>query len=842
MRQRYVPALHRWVHNSIRYWSSRSPEKSRYSMYRNFPLLLLLFFLSGASALVYELLWMKELGLLFGNASYAMATTLAAFFLGLAVGGYHWGSRVSWHDRPLQLYGILELCVAICAAGYFLILAGYAWLYPYLFTLFGDSRVLFIAVKFLLSMVILFPPAYFMGGTLPVISQAAVSRVEQVGTKVSLLYAVNTLGAVVGVFLAGFVLPPLLGFSGSYLAVMGVNTLLGVIAIMVARKQPRPVNAKTESGKTARGFLSLQVLAFLSGMAMLALQVLWGRMFAQVLQNSVYTFAIVLMMYLFSMALGGMLANRLMYLRLDPVSVMFILLLGGALLVALTPFEFIWLSDNLHYIGGNEDWHGYVMQIMLDAFLLMGPALLLLGSVFPFLLKLSEKSGLIAGKAVGQLVAINTAGAISGSLLAGFVLLDFLGLWSGIRLMAVMYVLAAWLWLERSRRHDARAAYIPAAMILLLVSLLDTSKLPAVRVDPVIDEESLLQVWEGSAATVAVIRRGAHLKIKVDNYYTLGGTGSYQLERFQGRLPILLHANPEAVYVLGLGTGISAGAALSLPIDTLLVTELLPEVIEASDKYFARYNNDLFYDPRARVISEDGRNYLRGTRESYDVIISDLFVPWKAGTGNLYSLEHYQEVFQHLDKDGLFMQWLPAYQLSRPELSIIMRTMQEVFPQITVWRGDFSALKPIIGLLGHKNKTPLSRQAGLFRQRDSVQGVPLLAYYAGSLGPLHEQLSKFPANTDNHPVIEFLSPITQRRIKAEKQHWLAGDELIALLGSLLEKDDHFFLSAVPESMRNLPAAGYHLHFAQLLKQQGRLNRAEKEMAMYQEEIAASTPP
>ena len=187
------------------------------------------------------------------------------------------------------------------------------------------------------------------------------------------------------------------------------------------------------------------------------------------------------------------------------------------------------------------------------------------------------------------------------------------------------------------------------------------------------------------------------------------------------------------------------------------------------------------------------------------------------------------------------MQWLPAYQLSKPELSIIMHTMQEVFPQITVWRGDFSALKPIIGLLGHKNKTPLSTRAGLFRQRDSAQGVPLLAYFAGSLEPLHEQLPESPVNTDNHPVIEYLSPITQRRIKAEKQHWLAGDELLALLGSLLEKDDGFYLSAVPERLRKLPAAGYHLHFAQLLKQQGRLTGAEKEMAMYRKITAAIQP-
>ena len=805
-------------------------------MNKSFPLILLLFFFSGASALVYEVLWLKELGLLFGNASYAMATTLAAFFLGLAVGGYHWGNRVHAYNNPLKLYGVLELGVAVCAAGYFIILNGYALVYPHIFALFGDNRILFTSVKFGLAVLILFPPAYFMGGTLPVISHFAVRQADQLGHKVSLLYAANTLGAVVGVFLAGFILPPLLGFSKSYLSAMFVTALIAVIAIVVSKEQPFHV---TETRKILKneteGFLHLKILAFISGMAMLALQVLWGRMFAQVLQNSVYTFSIILMTFLFSMALGGILANRLMQLRLDPYLSMFGLLIGGALLVALTPFEFIWLTDHLHYIGSNEGWDEYVAQVMLKAFLIMGPPLLLLGSIFPFLIKLSEKENLITGKTVGQLSAINTAGAIAGSILAGFVILDFLGLWSGIRLIAMIYVLAAWLWLDRRQSYRTYTTYVPALTILLLVSLLDTTKLPIVRVDPVIDEESLLEAWEGSAGTVAVIRRGKHLKIKVNNFYTLGGTGSYELEQFQGHLPVMLHPNPKAVYVLGLGTGITAGASLSFPIEKLVVTELVPEVVAASDKYFARYNNGLFYDPRARVVNEDGRNYLRGTEENFDVIISDLFVPWKAGTGNLYSREHYQAVFDRLGDQGLFMQWLPAYQLSKTEMSIIIRTMLDVFPQITVWRGDFSALKPIIGLLGHKTTAPLSREAWIFNPKaDNEERVPLLAHYAGNLNLLRDQFSEISPNTDDLPVIEFLSPITQRQIKADKQNWLAGEELIAFMDTLQAKDDAFYLSELDENLKKLPAAGYHLHSAQLLKQQGKLTKAKQEMEIFKE--------
>jgi spermidine synthase len=805
-------------------------------MNRNFLLIIILFFFSGMSALIYEILWLKELGLLFGNASYAMATTLAAFFWGLAVGSYQWGKRVYTYNNPLKLYALLELGVAGCAAGYFIILKLYALIYPEIFAWLGNDRFFLTAVKFVLAILILFPPAYFMGGTLPVISQFAVRHVNQLGQKVSLLYVANTLGAVSGVFLAGFYLPGLLGFTKSYLLAMLMTVCVALIAIMISKTQhiqdPQPIEPTNSTGNT---ILDLKLLAFLSGLLILSLQVLWGRMFAQVLQNSVYTFAIILMVFLFCLALGGMLANRLMLIPIDPQKSMFGLLLTGSLLVAITPFEFFWLTDNLHYIGANEDWNAYLIQVTLKAFLIMGPPLVLLGSIFPLLIKLSEKENIAAGIMIGQLASINTAGAILGPLLAGFVILDTLGLWSGIRLVAIVYAICAWLWINHCRLNKTHNSLLPALAILLMVSVLDTAKLPVVKIDPVIDDESLLETWEGSAGTIAVIRRGEHLKVKFNNYYTLGGTGSYELEQFQGYLPILLHTNPNSVYVLGLGTGITAGAGLAFPIKRLVVTELIPEVVKASDKYFSRYTNQLFYDPRATIIEEDGRNYLRGTREHFDVITSDLFVPWKAGVGNLYSLEHYQTILNRLNDNGLFMQWLPTYQLSKTELFIIIRTMLEVFPQVTVWRGDFSALKPIIGLLGHQTIAPLSKNAWLFKQDNAnKERIPLLAHYVGNLQPIRDIFSDAMINTDDLPIIEFMAPITQRQIKSGKRNWMAGDELIAFMRQLQEQDNSFYLSEIDTNQLALPEAGLHIHYAQLLKQQGKLTKAQQEMEIFKQ--------
>ena len=254
----------------------------------------------------------------------------------------------------------------------------------------------------------------------------------------------------------------------------------------------------------------------------------------------------------------------------------------------------------------------------------------------------------------------------------------------------------------------------------------------------------------------------------------------------------------------------------------------------ASDKYFGRYTNHLFFDPRVRVLAEDGRNYLRATREGFDIIISDLFVPWKAGVGGLYSLEHYQTILQRLNHNGLFMQWLPAYQLTRSEFDVIAGTMLKAFPQVTVWRAGFSPLTPVIGLMGHKNERFLSPGVQLFKYGKQ----DFLRNYAGNLEAMRQRLQTVPLNTDDKPVIEFGSPISQRLIKSGAQKWLVGDELVRLLEALQDSEQPY-LSAMPESMQKMPRAGMHLQRAQLLKYQGKLAAAKLEMDKYKKLIRAS---
>jgi spermidine synthase len=793
--------------------------------------LTLLFFLSGTSALIYEVLWLKELGLLFGNTSQAMAATLTAFFLGLALGAKFWGQRAGQFLNPLKVYAGLELGIALSALGYFALLKSYTWIYPALFECCGQSAGLFLGLKFVLAILILTPPAFFMGGTLPLITSVIASDVDY-KSHVAFLYGINTLGAVIGVLLAGFYLPPLIGYLWCYALAMLISVGVGLIALALSKNRDfKPADsAEKHSSYEVLHFRTFNQFAFLSGLLLLGLQVLWGRMFSQVLQNSVYTFSIVLMVFLFCLALGGFIARLLLKSRLDPGFSLLSALLAGGLWVSATPFLFVMWTDQMRYISSDFGWGAYVWRVAELALVVMGPPVLIVGIVFPLLMGMAV-GGKRNSQSIGRLVSSNTLGAIAGSLLAGFVMFDLIGLWASIRFFAVVYLLMGLYWYQCLKLNHRLIQLFTLTAILLTVSVFDTAKLPVVSVDPINEDESLMAYWESSAGTVGVVKQGENLKLKVNNHYTLGGTASMSLEQFLGYMPLYLHEYPRDIYMLGLGTGISAGGALTYPVRSLIVTELLKGVIQAADSFFGPYTQDLFYDPRVRILNEDGRHFLRATSKKFDVIISDLFVPWEAGTGGLYAVEHFKAVAEHLEEKGLFMQWLPAYQLSRTDFEMIARTLQVVFPQVTVWRADFSAQRPVIGLLGHKTSQALPASAQLF-QNDKED---LLQYYVGDLSSLEHELAEVAINSDDHPHIEFTAPIRQRLIKSGKEQWLVGIELIEVMQKLNNGQD-FYLSQIPDHLQSYPRAGLHRHSAEVFRYEGRLNAAEDEMLKYEKLI------
>ena len=821
-------------------------------------LLAILVFLSGAASLVYEVLWLKELGLLFGSTAYAASTTLAVFFLGLAAGGAVFGRLSPRLRSPLRTYAWIELGIAASAVAYFLLLAIYFRLYGPLYDTLADRPAAFNAARIALATLALLPPAALMGGTLPVLGQHLVRRPDELGRIGSFLYAVNTLGAATGAFLAGFVLPLALGFDRAYLLAMAVNVAVAALAWRLAEaadargasarepsvdqqhaqrqgKVPRGRPVVPDAADTACPAWLLATVACLSGAFALGLEVLWTRMFAQVLQNSVYTFSIILVVFLAALAAGSAIANRLCRVRAAPGQVLWLLLTLSGLGVAVIPFGFHDLTGGLGTLVTGDGWLLYVFSIFANTALLLFVPAAVLGSAFPYLLRAAEGSRAEPGAIIGRLNALNTGGAVVGSLTAGFVLLGSIGLWNSMRLFAFGYLVlalpACW-----NGWRTPRARLLPAAAtigaVALLGTLVDASRLPVVNVNT--DRgERLLETWEGPDGVVAVVERPGNRRIKVNNFYTLGGTASIEHEQNQALLPLMTHPRPRTVFLLGLGTGITAGAALRHPVERLLVCEIAADVIAAAAAWFDAPSGGLFNDPRATVRACDARNHLLGTTERFDAIIADLFVPWRAGVGNLYSREHFQAARERLAPGGLFVQWLPLYQLSRREFEVVARTMLTVFEQVTVWRGSFAAERPVLALIGAAGPTTLDPDV-IDRNGEYLSGgrqlppstslAVTLPFYAGNLSAADRLIPPGPINTDDRPLVEYLTPVTQREERTGTTEWFNSTELAAFLRRLHElvppeRDPH--LRLLTAAQRDFVVAGLRYHEGAVASRLGR---------------------
>ena len=832
------------------------PRQSSPALHR--VLLAVLVFLSGAASLVYEVLWLKELGLLFGSTAYAASTTLAVFFLGLAVGGAVFGRLSPRLRSPLRTYAWLELGIAAAAVAYFLLLAIYFRLYGPLYDALADRPAAFNAARMALATLALLPPAALMGGTLPVLGQYLVRRPDELGRIGSFLYAVNTLGAATGAFLAGFVLPLALGFDRAYLLAMAVNVAVAGLAWRLAPadeqrdtprrnlpagnglhrsrgRAPRERPAASPAANASCPAWLLATVACLSGAFALGLEVLWTRMFAQVLQNSVYTFSIILVVFLAALATGSAIANRLCRVRAAPGQILWLLLTLSGLGVAVIPFGFHDLTGGLGTLVTGDGWLLYVFSIFANTALLLFVPAALLGSAFPYLLRAAEGSRAEPGAIIGRLNALNTGGAVVGSLTAGFVLLGSIGLWNSMRLFAFGYLVlalaACWNgWRTLGGRLLPAAATIGA--VVLLATLVDASRLPVVNVNTD-SGERLLATWEGPDGVVAVLERPGNRRIKVNNFYTLGGTASIEHEQNQALLPLMTHPRPRAVFLLGLGTGITAGAALRHPVERLLVCEIAADVIAAAAAWFAVPSGGLFNDPRATVRACDARNHLLGTTERFDAIIADLFVPWRAGVGNLYSREHFEASRARLAPGGLFVQWLPLYQLSRREFEVVARTMLTVFEQVTVWRGSFAAERPVLALIGAAGPTTLDPDAidrngqylsGGRRLPPSTSLAVTLPFYAGNLSAAGGLIPPGPINTDDRPLVEYLTPVTQRDERTGATAWFNSAELGAFLRRLHElvppeRDPH--LRLLTAAQRDFVVAGLRYHEGAVASRLGR---------------------
>jgi spermidine synthase len=737
-------------------------------------LLWLCFTLSGSAALALELLWMRSAALVVGATAATAASVLASYFAGLALGG--WFAREP-ATQPIRRYGVLELSAAAAALWSYAVFS--AATSNWAERLLGAGGVT--AQVTLVSLAVV-PATFFLGATLPTLGHALATP-ETVGSRGGLLYSLNTLGGVVGIAAMGFGLPAWIGVRASYLVAAATSAFAGLLALWIGDEV---VPARPAPGPSTLSPLRLRAVAAGAGFLGIGLEVLWVKLFAQVLHNSVYSFAAVSLVFLLAIAVGAAIGSAALR-RLAPAGLAATSLVLAALTAVLGVWSFVRWTEGLRYFGMETGLPEYIARIIGLAAATAGPTAIASGAVLPALWAAAGDRGSVA-RPIGELTAANLTGAVLGALVTAFVAIPAVGIRATFLVAAVAYVALA----DAVAGSRPRLRPFGYAALLGIVAL-DPLHAPFTHLAA---GEALRASAEGASGIVTVVDTGDDLQLRLDNYYVLGGSAAERSERRQGLIPLLLHPAPRRVAFIGMATGISASAAPALGVPETSVIELVPEVASMAGAYFAPWNARLLERGDVRLVVDDGRRFLATSASSFDVIVSDLFIPWHAGAGSLYAREMYAAVARRLAPGGLFCQWLPLYQLTREEFEVIARTLLSVFPQVSLWRNDFFPDRPVVGLIGSFEIVPLDleRVAGRVAAlpdwaRDSLLSTPrsLAMLYLGNRSALAGLLPNGPLNTDNRPVIEFLAPRLTRMNAQGDKDWFTGQAFAAFADALSER-------------------------------------------------------
>jgi spermidine synthase len=613
-------------------------------------LVLTCFFLSGAAALIFQVVWIRLLTHVFGSSTLAVATVWSVFMGGLALGSALGGRIVDRMKRdPLLAYAFCEVGVAVCAFVIPIVLLGYPRANAWLWRAFGDSTPLLVTVRFVLCSIILLPPTVLMGATLPILSRRVVDKsdeLKRLGAKVGGLYAVNTFGAVVGVFAAGFWLLEALGLRKLNLLAIGMALVVPVLIGVALRVGRAPRwNPPTTLALDTRGDdvpLTIDarwvLIAFaLSGALAMNLEVLYFRAMALVLGSSTQSFTLVLVVFLLGLGVGSAL-----------------------------------------------------LTIARVAF----PTGLTLGAIMPMAVKIYGGTVDRVGKDVGTLYAANTLGAILGSLAGGFLVLPLIGLRAGLLVSSAIYLVTGAVLAIRSPVALRRwASWTIAPTLLLFLMFLpgwDADKLTSgpfrlglpKGTQSSIRNADLVYYRDGLISTITV-RKFPHGYILYNNGKPDASSHADRTIQIQlGVVPALLHPGTELdALVIGYGSGMTVGAITQAShISAIDAVDIEASVFEAADRYFAQYSHAPGKNPKVARIVADGRNFLAAGGDTYDIIVSQPPDPWVAGVANLFTTEFYDLVLSRLAPEGIFCQWVQLYEFTPETLKLVYRTVKSKFP------------------------------------------------------------------------------------------------------------------------------------------------------------------
>ncbi|MFA5138859.1 MAG: fused MFS/spermidine synthase [Elusimicrobiota bacterium] len=743
--------------------------------------LYLLFFLSGACGLAYETLWAKYLALSLGHAAHAYAVVLAGFLGGLALGNAWLGPIADRVGNRLLLYARLELGIGL-----------FGLISPFLLGALS-SRLMQapFALRAGAAFAAILLPTILMGGTLPALTRLLTSDLSMTDRSVSRLYSLNSAGGVAGTLLAAFALIPGLGLDLSTSCAAGMNILIGLACLFMSRRSP--AHASNSFPRDAvpchiRGTGTFLLAAvFVSGFVSLSYEVAWTRLLALSLGASTYSFSIMLAAFISGIALGSWLIARRASPIEEPARVFGLVEMGIAVSLALClplypylPYLFYRLQGMLQPVPETFLLHQGLRFAACWLLTLLPTAFI--GATLPLACKAVAESGSGLGRRVGQVFAWNTAGNVLGALCAGLFLMPWLGLKGLLAAGMLLNWLVGAIVIASSgkRRFLAPAvSLIPVLLYLVFSVPWDKNMLTsgAYRMrrrsghetyrnfKRSVDDGKIVYYRDDGEASVAVVETpDGDLLLKINGKTDASSGGDMQTQVLCGQLPLLLRPDAKSVLVVGLGSGVTAGSALTHPIRSLDVAEISPAVVEA-ERFFAPHNRRALADPRLRLHVEDARVVLASSRGRYDAVISEPSNPWLAGIGGLYTSEFYGLAKSRLNPGGVMLQWVHNYEMSDDVIRLVLRTFASSFEHVALWAprpedmllvGSSQPLEPGFEAMRRRFEEPAVSED--LKRIGIRRFATVLSLNLASDPDVRLIAGQGPLNEDRFPVLEYEAP------------------------------------------------------------------------------------
>ena len=721
---------------------------------------------SGTAALIYQTLWVKQLGLIVGVDVYAVTTAVSAFFGGLAIGGYLFGRIADRSGHPYRLIFLLETGIAILA---FLCTLGLTYS-PFLFAILLDKAGI---IAWLIPLLIIGIPAIGMGGTLPVLIRSVVPKNDRIGKASGLLYAANTAGAIIGALLVPFLLIPNLGLMGTALAGGSLNLLVASVALIanqMFRKKETTNVLRVKFSRDARLAIAIYTIA---GALAIGYEVVWSQVIAPMLSSRIYAFAILLVTYLSGLVIGSAVYARFADRNKRPwLAFGSLIFTAGASALLIFAGLGNWIMDIQDTVGKSifsilpSNMIANIGRFVFTAGTVLFIPTLFLGAAFPAVSRIVAEEDHV-GQDIGAVTAFNTAGGIVGAMITGFVLIPWLGIAHSLGLLAILSAIAggiAVLYSKLSWRSITFA--VASALIIGIISF----QLPNDKLAQILKAKKggeIVFYKEGRGGTVAVLDQqgpeGNFNRLYIQGISNSGNSlASLRYMRLQGLLPLIIHkGEPKSALVIGFGTGITLGSLLPYTgLEKRVCAELLPPVIEAAE-YFPG-NLDVQHSPDVEIRIRDGRHELLRNPDKYDVITLEPPPPSAAGVVNLYSTEFYELARNRLNPNGIVAQWWPLATQNNEDSKSLVRSFLDVFPHVSLWTTEMHETL----LVGSIDPLELDTEKIRSRYEDEnvsaalqevgvLSAAELLANYITDRRGLEKYAGTAAPVTDNRPWIEY---------------------------------------------------------------------------------------